>query len=356
MSLHNTWTLLRHRTSATAAALLTTLLIASVAASASGTAAATPAAPATPATPAAAAAVQHPIRALKITVLVTNVAGDLRAGDGEWGFSALVEVDGHKLLYDTGASADLVLRNARTLHIDLSDVEDVVLSHNHGDHVGGLMMLRTEFSKTNPRAMSRVHVAAGIFQPRLTSTGEDHNGLKDIRAQYLATGGSFIVHDGPTELLPGVWFTGPVPRPNNEKNWFPGLSLDTPSGRIEDYVPEDSPLLFDTAEGTVILTGCGHAGVINIVEYARRLLGAQPLIAIVGGIHLFAASDATLAWTASKLKEYGLQNLLAAHCTGFEATYRLRQLTGLKRETAVVAAVGSSFTLGKGIDPLALAR
>jgi len=56
------------------------------------------------------------------------------------------------------------------------------------------------------------------------------------------------------------------------------------------------------------------------------------------------------------LKEYGLQNLLAAHCTGFEATYRLRQLTGLKRETAVVAAVGSSFTLGKGIDPLALAR
>jgi 7,8-dihydropterin-6-yl-methyl-4-(beta-D-ribofuranosyl)aminobenzene 5'-phosphate synthase len=347
MSSHNTWTLFRHWSSASAAALLTALLIALVTASVSGTAAAA----AVPAAPA-----QHPVRALKITVLVTNVAGDPRAGDGEWGFSALVEVDGHKLLYDTGASADLVLRNARTLHIDLSDVEDVVLSHNHFDHVGGLMMLRTEFSKMNPRAMSRVHVAAGIFQPRLTSTGEDHNGLKDIRAQYLATGGNFIVHDGPTELLPGVWFTGPVPRPNNEKNWSPGLSLDTPNGRIEDNVPEDSPLLFDTPEGTVILTGCGHAGVINIVEYARHLLGVQPLIAIVGGIHLFAASDATVAWTASKLKQYGLQNLLAAHCTGFEATYRLRQLIGLKRETAVVAAVGSSFTLGKGIDPLALAR
>jgi len=62
-----------------------------------------------------------------------------------------------------------------------------------------------------------------------------------------------------------------------------------------------------------------------------------PLIAIVGGIHLFAASDTALAWTASKLKEYGLQNLLAAHCTGFEATYRLRQLIGLKRETAPLA-------------------
>jgi metal-dependent hydrolase (beta-lactamase superfamily II) len=76
----------------------------------------------------------------------------------------------------------------------------------------------------------------------------------------------------------------------------------------------------------------------------------------VGGIHLFAASDTAIAWTGEKLKLYGLQNLLAAHCTGFEATYRLRQIIGLKRENAVVAAAGSSFTLGKGIDPLALAR
>ncbi len=309
-----------------------------------------------PAVSVASAADQHPVHALKITVLVTNVAGDPRAGDGEWGFSALVEVDGKKILYDTGASSDLVLRNARALHLDLSDVEDVVLSHNHWDHVGGLLALRAEFSKSNPKAMSRVHVAAGIFRPRWTSINEDHNGLKDIRAQYLATGGNFIVHDGPTELMPGVWFTGPVPRPNNEKNWSPGLSLDTPSGRIEDNVPEDGALLFDTPEGTVILTGCGHAGVINIVEYVRHLQGARPLIAIVGGIHLFAATDDEIAWTGQKLKQYGLQNLLAAHCTGFEATYRLRQIIGLGRANAVVAATGSSFTLGRGIDPLFLAK
>jgi 7,8-dihydropterin-6-yl-methyl-4-(beta-D-ribofuranosyl)aminobenzene 5'-phosphate synthase len=72
--------------------------------------------------------------ALKITVLVTNLGGDPYEGDGEWGYSALVEVDGHKILYDTGLSADLVLRNAKALKVDLSDVEDVVLSHNHYDH------------------------------------------------------------------------------------------------------------------------------------------------------------------------------------------------------------------------------
>jgi 7,8-dihydropterin-6-yl-methyl-4-(beta-D-ribofuranosyl)aminobenzene 5'-phosphate synthase len=298
----------------------------------------------------------HAVKALKITVLVTNVGGDPRAGYGEWGYSALVEVDGHKILYDTGASPDLVLQNARTLHIDLSDVEDVVLSHNHWDHVGGLMTLRRELSKMNPKAISRVHVGAGIFRPRLTAAGADNNGLKDIQAQYTATGGSFVIHDHPTELWPGVWFTGPIPRPNEEKNWNPGLSLDTPTGHVEDNVPEDSALLFDTDAGTVILTGCGHAGIVNIAEYARHILGPAPLLAVVGGLHLFAASDATLEWTGEKLKGFHLQYLLAGHCTGIEATYRLRRIIGLQRATAVVSAVGSSFTLGQGIDALLLAR
>ena len=307
------------------------------------------------ATPATADA-KHAVQALKITVLVTNLAGDPRAGEGEWGYSALVEVDGHKILYDTGASADLVLRNARALKIDLSDVEDVVLSHNHWDHVNGLMTLRGELSKTNPRAMSRVHVGAGIFQPRLTPSGEDRNGLKDIQAQYIATGGTFIVHDRPAQLWPGVWFTGPIPRPNAEKNWNPGLLLETSQGKIEDNVPEDSALVFDTDGGTVILTGCGHAGIVNIAEYSRHIAGPQPLLAVVGGLHLFAASDATLVWTGAKLKSFGLQNLLAGHCTGIEATYRLRDAAGLQRKTAVVSAVGSSFTLGQGIAPLELAQ
>jgi 7,8-dihydropterin-6-yl-methyl-4-(beta-D-ribofuranosyl)aminobenzene 5'-phosphate synthase len=296
------------------------------------------------------------VQALKITVLVTNLAGDPHQGDGEWGYSALVEVDGHRILYDTGASADMVLKNARALHVDLSDVEDVVLSHNHWDHVGGLMTLRREFAKVNPRAMSRVHVGAGIFEPRLNDSGQDDNGLRLIKSEYLATGGAFLVHDKPTEIFPGVWFTGPVPRPNAEKNWNPGLWLATAQGRVEDNVPEDSALVFDTDEGIAILTGCGHAGIVNIAEYARTIAGNQPLLAVVGGLHLFAASDQTLAWTGAKLKSYGIENLLAGHCTGIEPTYRLREATGLNRKTAVVSATGSSFTLKAGIDPRRLAQ
>jgi 7,8-dihydropterin-6-yl-methyl-4-(beta-D-ribofuranosyl)aminobenzene 5'-phosphate synthase len=297
----------------------------------------------------------HRVGALKITVLVTNLAGDPHEGGGEWGYSALVEVDGHKIVYDTGATPNVALANARLLKVNLSDVDEVILSHNHWDHVGGLMSLRNELKTGNPKALSRAHVGARIFEPRLNDAGDDQNGLRAIRAEYIAGGGEFLVHDKPTEIYPGVWFTGPVPRNNPEKNWTPGLSLKTSGGLVEDNVPEDSALIFDTAEGIVILTGCAHAGIVNITQYARALLGNKPIVAIVGGLHLFAASDQTVDWTATTLKSYDVANLLAGHCSGLEATYKLRQVLGLTRKTAVVSAVGSSYTLGKGIDPRKLA-
>ena len=91
------------------------------------------------------------IHALKVTLLSTMLVGSV-TGVGEWGFSALIEADGHRVLLDTGAHPDNVLQNARDLKIDLSDVKEVILTHNHSDHVGGLMTLRKEMMKSNPSA------------------------------------------------------------------------------------------------------------------------------------------------------------------------------------------------------------
>jgi 7,8-dihydropterin-6-yl-methyl-4-(beta-D-ribofuranosyl)aminobenzene 5'-phosphate synthase len=215
--------------------------------------------------------------------------------------------------------------------------------------------LRRELMKVNPRAIRRVHVASEIFQPRRSADGVDRNGLKTIRPLYSATGGQFLLHEGPIELFPGIWFTAAVPRVTEEKNWSRGLRLETSKGIAEDTVPEDAALLFNTKDGIVILTGCGHAGIINIAQYARSIVGPRAIFAVIGGLHLFAASDETVAWTAQNLKNLGLHYLLAGHCTGIEATFRLREAIGLDRRSAVVSAVGSSFTLGKGIDPRELA-
>jgi 7,8-dihydropterin-6-yl-methyl-4-(beta-D-ribofuranosyl)aminobenzene 5'-phosphate synthase len=297
-----------------------------------------------------------PVTKLKVTVLSTMLAGDPQAGVGEWGFAALVEADGQRLLVDTGARAETVLRNAAELGVDLAGVSDVLVTHNHSDHTGGLVTLRRELAKRNPRALSRAHVGQGIFLSRPGAAGREDNGLLPLKADYEGLGGSFTEHAGPAQILPGIWITGPVPRTHPERNWSGARRVQTPAGPVEDTIPEDTSVVVDTPQGLVVVSGCGHAGIVNTLEYARKVVRKAPVHSAIGGFHLFAASDEHLGWTATRLREMGLGHLLGAHCTGLEAVFRLRQLTGLPRDKAVVSAVGSSFTLGAGIEPLALAR
>jgi 7,8-dihydropterin-6-yl-methyl-4-(beta-D-ribofuranosyl)aminobenzene 5'-phosphate synthase len=296
----------------------------------------------------------HKVASLKITILSTMLAED---GMGEWGFSALVEADGRRVLFDTGFHPETVLQNARELGIDLSSVTDVVLSHHHGDHTGGLLALRRELSKKSPAAMSRIHVAPGIFlSRRRPGSEEEFNSTIAVKSAMEATGAVFVEHRKPEEIFPGVWLTGPVPRPNPERYWGSPADIVTDRGLLSDSIPEDMSLLINTDKGVVVVAGCGHAGTVNTVEYARRILGPRPVYAIIGGLHLFAASDSALAWTAARLRSAHLGYLLGAHCTGIEAVFRIRELAALGRKQAVVAAVGASFDASKGIDPLSLAQ
>jgi len=295
-------------------------------------------------------------RSVKVTVLSTMLSGNPGGGIGEWGFAALLEVDGRRLLVDTGARAETVLQNAAELKVDLSDVTDLVITHNHADHTGGLITLRRELAKKNPKALSRAHVAKGIFDPRPGPGGTERNGLLPLKAEYESLGGQFVEHASAVALSPAVWLTGPVPRVHPERNWSGPLQVQSAAGLVEDTIPEDASLVINTAEGLILISGCGHAGIVNTIVHSRKVVRDAPVVAAVGGFHLFAASDATLDWTAAELKTAGVKYLLGAHCTGLEAVYRLRSLLGLSREAAVVGAVGSSYTLGSGITALALAK
>lgn len=298
---------------------------------------------------------------VKVTVLSTMLAGDPGRGIGEWGFAALLEVDGRRLLIDTGARPGTVLQNARELGIDLSTVEELVLTHNHGDHVNGLVSLRESLRTRNPRALAVAHVTPAIFYRRPAGTGADGNGLAPHRAAYERLGGRFVTHAEATELLPGVWFTGPIPRVHPERN-YGGIGgrgmgrVETPAGTVDDDVPDDASIVINTAQGLVVITGCGHAGIVNIVTKAQAMVAGAEVHAVVGGLHLLNASDEQLAWTGRELKARGVDLLLGVHCTGIEATHQLRGALGLTRREVATGAVGATFTLGAGIDPLALAR
>jgi 7,8-dihydropterin-6-yl-methyl-4-(beta-D-ribofuranosyl)aminobenzene 5'-phosphate synthase len=293
------------------------------------------------------------VKTLKVTILSTMLADE---GIGEWGFAALVESDGHRILVDTGARPETVLSNARELHVDLSDVSEVILTHNHDDHVGGLLTLRREFMKVNPKALSVAHVGKEIFYSRPGNDGKEGNPMIALRGEYEGTGGKFVEHDQPVELFPGAWLTGPVPRTYPEHNWSVKGKVKTPEGLVEDTIPEDQSLILNAPKGLVMITGCGHAGVINILTFAEKEFPSTPVYAVVGGLHLFPATDQQIDWTADKLKGFGLSYLVGAHCTGINSVYQIRQHLGLPRQSAVVGAVGATFVLGEGIHPGLLAQ
>lgn len=270
----------------------------------------TPNAPETPAAP-------HVANAVDVTILSTSKPG---IGEGEWGFSALVEVNGQRILFDTGAKPETVLRNASTAGIDLGDISTVVLSHHHDDHVGGLLRLRDAVANSAPAALSTVHVARGMFESRhIDGKHREVNAMVKIREAFEASGGSFVIHDKPTEIGPGVWVTGPVPRVHSERNWGGRRQVPEPKlGWAPDQLHESQALVIDTREGLLVISGCGHAGIVNIATHAQQTIRNAPVHAL-GGFHLHRASATHLSWTMDQLDALGLAGFYGAHCTGSAA-------------------------------------
>ena len=276
---------------------------------------------------------------------------------GEWGFSALVEADGHRILFDTGGHSDVVLKNCGTLKIDLTTVPEVVLSHWHPDHVGGFITLRDSVPATTPTALARTHVGEGIFLPRTGSAnGVEINPMLSIKPNVQEKRWRVCCSRQARAALPWGLADRSGARKYPERNWSKGVQVKAPTGMKEDNLPEDTALIFDTDKGLVVLTGCGHAGVVNIADFARATVRPARIYALIGGLHLFEASEKTLVWTAEKLNSFRVDNLLGAHCTGVETVYRFRHDLGLDRSHAVVGAVGATFELGHGIDPRQIAK
>ena len=244
----------------------------------------------------------------KITILSTMLS-DFYIG--EWGFSALIELDGKKILFDTGSRENTVLNNAKELKIDLNGIENVYLSHNHKDHTGGLINLK----KNHPNSFSVAHVGEGIFYSR-PSNKADKNYILLNKEKIKDMGVNFLSYKNATQIFPGVWTTGQVPRKYDEKNWSRlGKIVNHLGETEEDTIPEDQSLFFDTEDGIVMVSGCGHAGIVNTIDYIKKIIPNRPINKVVGGFHLLKLSDKKLKWTANKMLESGVEVFVGAHCT-----------------------------------------
>lgn len=248
-----------------------------------------------------------------ITVLVENMAGN-GTELGEGGLSFLVETGNHRILFDTGGGQTL-LGNARSLGVDLSKIDAIVISHGHDDHTGGL---GKALEACGPVDMF-VHPAA--FTTRYWKEGS--RAVPDVmpfsRDELRRRVRNLVETVNPTSVCEGVMVTGQIPRLTSYEDTgvrdlaFLDADLKKPNPMLDDQA-----LFFRVPEGVVILLGCGHAGVVNTIRYVSGLVGGQKIFAIMGGTHLRNASPLRLQKTIETFREFDLQKVMLCHCTGID--------------------------------------
>ena len=300
----------------------------------------------------------QPVDEVQITTLVDNVYDALLAGDdrvsraefwtgrdaapqfkgdstyvglrAEHGFAALVTVRRAAslttLLFDTGLSPDAMVTNADRLGIDLGGIQGVVLSHGHYDHAGGLAGLA---ARRGPRGMPMVvHPFAWTRRRLAPPDGEVHELPNLSKRALVGEGFEVIERREPSLLVDGsVLISGEVDRTTEfERGMPPPHQAWTGSGWEHDpLVQDDQALVVHVRDrGLVVLTGCGHAGAVNIVRHAQRLTGVDRLCALVGGLHLTGpAFEPVIPPTIAALTELAPTMLVPAHCTGWRAQHAL---------------------------------
>ena len=267
----------------------------------------------------------------------------------EHGFSALVTVrrggTETRLLFDTGLSPDAMVVNAGRLGIDLSAIQAVVLSHGHFDHAGGLAGLS---AKGGARDLPMVVHPWVWTRRRLAIPGREPEELPTLSKRALSAEGlSVIERRVPSLLVNGsVLITGEVDRTTDFEHGMPAShqAWTGSDWQHDPLVIDDQALVVHVrGQGLVVVTGCGHAGAVNIIRHAQRLTGVPKLHALVGGLHLGGpAFEPIIGPTVSALTDLEPALVVPGHCTGWRAQHAL---AAALPAAWVAGSSGSSFRL-----------
>ena len=254
---------------------------------------------------------------IKITTLSENTAnyGFL----AEWGLSILVEVDGMKILVDTGLSFSAI-HNAQLLGIDLSTIDRIILSHGHADHTGGLRdMLKI---KGEVEVIAHPDIWAAKYAQR-GRKGVQYSGMPYSREELESRGARFNLVREPVYITENVMTTGEIPMLSGYEEVERNLFVKEAGVLRQDPLADDLALIINTEFGLVVILGCAHRGIVNTLRHAQNVTGNELVYAAIGGTHLFRASKERIEKTIADLKKMGVQRLGVSHCTGFHAATQL---------------------------------
>ncbi|MBN1368388.1 MAG: MBL fold metallo-hydrolase [Dehalococcoidales bacterium] len=258
---------------------------------------------------------------LRITTLCENTAGK---GNllGEWGLSFLLETGTVPILFDTGQTVSAVY-NADSLHIDLSKVSNIVLSHGHYDHTGGLREMLRRIGK-------KVEIIAhpDVWQTKYAGNTDDtarYIGIPFSRNELESIGARFKLTREPVHITENIMTTGEVPMVTDFEQVDSGLFIRENGCWKPDEILDDQAIVVRTEVGLVVILGCAHRGMINTIYHAQKLMGVEKIYAVVGGSHLMGVSEERLWQTIDTIRKLDIQKIGLCHCTDLPAISLLAQ-------------------------------
>ena len=238
---------------------------------------------------------------MKLSVLTENVASGFFLA--EFGLSYFIEHENKSILFDTG-NTDVFIQNAKKLSIDLDTADAIVLSHGHWDHGNGLKYLRDKKLICHP----------DVFLKRFRKNSRINIGLNSSYEE-MDKRFELVLSRGPFHLSNNMIYLGEIPRiyPFESQT----TTFITQDGK-EDFVPDDSALAIMLDDELIVVSGCAHSGICNIVEYAKRVTGLHKINSVIGGFHLKENNKQTQE-TIQYFKDQQIRNVLPSHCTQLPA-------------------------------------
>lgn len=273
----------------------------------------------------------------RITILSENLVGKL-VGSGEHGFSAFIETDRGNYLFDTGSGHSIV-PNSLLLNKDLRSIQKIFLSHGHSDHTGGLPEVLKVKGKVD------VHAHPNVFSDRIAVHKENGKearrfiGIPYKKAYLESLGARFVLNTAFTEVEKGIFLTGEVPRKTSFEKPDPRLFTEIDGKTVQDTFPDDQSLILDTERGLILVLGCAHSGMINIIHHVMDKTGKETFYAILGGTHLDFLTPEQLEGSVTILKKLKIEKIGVSHCTGMKGACRLHQEFGDRFSYGCVGSV-----------------
>ncbi len=257
---------------------------------------------------------------LKITILVENTVGIPSGLLAEWGLSMLLDFGDERILFDAGEQGNLI-SNAQILGHDLRLIDRVILSHGHYDHTGGLYKF-LQYRGTIP-VYAHPDLFTGHYGRRLEGQEDRYIGVPYRQKQLESVGAKFHWHSELLELSPGLWLSGEILRESLFERLDDRLVQLEGGNAVQDSIKDDLSLFYVTDQGLIIVLGCAHSGLVNIVEHAKKVTGESKVRAIIGGTHLGPATSEQQQQTMDYLRGLNLECLAPNHCTGLDMVSKL---------------------------------